>query len=401
MKKFRSIKEEKTMMNQAIRGIAASIALTLSVSPCAASLVMADESVSDSSSKSIWQIRPVGTSVFTPDTGLVTKGDKTVYYDDSGIITTGWVTAEGKTYYFSAKGYAVKGVQAIDGKTYYFDDDGVQQTGWQKDGDQKYYFTSSGEAATGLQEIDGSTYYFSSDGVLQTGLQEVEGTTYYFNDDGQAAENTDVTVDNTVYTVDDSGKVTSEQTAVQSTQTSTSSAASSSAASSSSTSSTSSASASTASSSASTASTSTAAAAQTVSTPADANNCGTAGNLYIPSLGIDVALYYGSSQAIVGAADSAAYFSMGGKTVIADHYYQNNFVAIASASGATAYIYQNGSTRTLSCIGVYEGKNTGSDLVISDFTGLSSYSAFTLGGSLIMYTCVPDVPDSVYITIWA
>lgn len=53
-----------------------------------------------------------------------------------------------------------------------------------------------------------------------------------------------------------------------------------------------------------------------------ANRPGMVGRLVIPSVGVNVALFSGSDQAIVDAQDSAAYFSAGNSMVIGDHWNQ-------------------------------------------------------------------------------
>lgn len=112
-----------------------------------------------------------------------------------------------------------------------------------------------------------------------------------------------------------------------------------------------------------------------------ASRPGMVGRLTIPSLGINVALFASNSQAVVDAADSAAYFGFGGATIIGDHWNQG-FSAIRSAyPGMVAYIDDGTSKRTLTCTGVMTGTNTGYDLL--DASGVS----VSARGGYVMYTC--------------
>ena len=83
-----------------------------------------------------------------------------------------------------------------------------------------------------------------------------------------------------------------------------------------------------------------------------ANRPGMVGRLVIPSVGVNVALFSGSDQAIVDAQDSAVYFSAGNSMVIGDHWNQG-FTKIKSCTvGTKAYIYRCYSIETLSCTNV-------------------------------------------------
>lgn len=130
---------------------------------------------------------------------------------------------------------------------------------------------------------------------------------------------------------------------------------------------------------------------------------GTMGRLYIPDASLNVGLYYANldlddnynAQTIVDNQDSAAYFIMGNKSVIADHNYQGFNRLINLNVGAQAYIRTGDST-----VINYQlnnrliGKNTTLDLV--DSVGNSIQ---TMNGSLIIYTCYTSNED-VIITVW-
>lgn len=103
------------------------------------------------------------------------------------------------------------------------------------------------------------------------------------------------------------------------------------------------------------------------------------GRFKVPALGINVACYSGSSQSIVDAKDSAAYFYFGGHAVIGDHKNQG-FNAIKSATvGMKATL---GSTK-YKCVAKIKGRNTGSSLTDTNGTSISKLYP----GTLVTYTC--------------
>ena len=126
-----------------------------------------------------------------------------------------------------------------------------------------------------------------------------------------------------------------------------------------------------------------------------ANRPGMVGRLVIPSVGVNVALFSGSSQAIVDAQDSAAYFSAGNAMVIGDHWNQG-FTKIKSCTvGTKAYIYRGDSIETLTCTNVCRGINNDYDILYEDGTSA------TTGSWLLMYTCNGANYHDITITFWS
>ena len=126
-----------------------------------------------------------------------------------------------------------------------------------------------------------------------------------------------------------------------------------------------------------------------------ANRPGMVGRLVIPSVGVNVALFSGSSQAIVDAQDSAAYFSAGNAMVIGDHWNQG-FTKIKSCTvGTKAYIYRDDSIETLTCTNVCRGINNDYDILYEDGTSA------TTGSWLLMYTCNGANYHDITITFWS
>lgn len=132
---------------------------------------------------------------------------------------------------------------------------------------------------------------------------------------------------------------------------------------------------------------------------------GTMGRLYLPEVNFSVAVYYANpytdteeaytAQAIVDSEDSAAYFNMGGKGVIADHNYQGFKRIMDLSIGTTASIKMNdGSNVEYKLINKFIGRNTSEDIVDNNGNSLQNMS-----GSLVMYTCY-NSGDAVMITLW-
>lgn len=125
------------------------------------------------------------------------------------------------------------------------------------------------------------------------------------------------------------------------------------------------------------------------------NQPGMVGRLVIPSVGVNVALFSGSSQAIVDVQDSAAYFSAGNAMVIGDHWNQG-FTKIKSCTvGTKAYIYRGDSIETLTCTNVCRGINNDYDILYEDGTSA------TTGSWLLMYTCNGANYHDITITFWS
>lgn len=126
-----------------------------------------------------------------------------------------------------------------------------------------------------------------------------------------------------------------------------------------------------------------------------ANRPGMVGRLVIPSVGVNVALFSGSNQAIVDAQDSAAYFSAGNSMVIGDHWNQGFTKIKSCAVGTKAYIYRGDSIETLTCTNVCRGINNDYDILYEDGTSA------TTGSWLLMYTCNGANYHDITITIWS
>jgi hypothetical protein len=108
------------------------------------------------------------------------------------------------------------------------------------------------------------------------------------------------------------------------------------------------------------------------------------GRLYIPSVGIDVALYYECSQEVVDMEDGAAIFDREGYEglIIGDHNYQGFSKLSNISSGSTGYIkLADGEILNIQCIEYAQGHNTKSEITYTDGTIVSS------GYDFLMYTC--------------
>lgn len=89
------------------------------------------------------------------------------------------------------------------------------------------------------------------------------------------------------------------------------------------------------------------------------------GRLYVPDAGIDVALYYGNSQAITDRQDSANIYMWGTYTgeSITDHNNQEFRKLFSVKAGTEGYIQlENGDIINIRCTEVLNGHNTGNEL---------------------------------------
>lgn len=123
---------------------------------------------------------------------------------------------------------------------------------------------------------------------------------------------------------------------------------------------------------------------------------GAYGRLYIPDVGISVALYDTHDQAVTDAWDSANIFTHGnyyGQT-IADHNNQE-FANLYSVSiGTTGYIQlADGSVINIQCVDIFDGNNIGK--LIVDESGVSAHGRT----DYMMYTC-RDNWQNVRIWLW-
>lgn len=239
-----------------------------------------------------------------------------------------------------------EGLVTKEGKTVFFSQKGMPETGWHTIDGKTYYFSSDNfYALTGKQTIEGIHYLFDENGVLsgtwkEEKKQETAGTTEVKEAEASGTEN------NT--------SAEAEQPAVSA-----------------------------------------------PGVPYDTGNLGSAGNLSIPGLGVDVALNYvdmtsaaSDPQGVVNAANSAAYMTGFTVPVIADHAAQG-FSAIASAYGQTACIYNGSSVTAYRCVGVYSGTNTGDDILVNGQSAICNAM-----GSLVMYTCQSADGVNVYVSVW-
>ena len=122
------------------------------------------------------------------------------------------------------------------------------------------------------------------------------------------------------------------------------------------------------------------------------------GRLYIPDVGIDVALYYSLDQDVTDKADSAnifTWYDYPGE-VIADHASQEFSKLFRATIGMTGYIdVDNGETIHIKCIDVFDGYNIRiGGLVDLDYNTAHGLADYTL------YTCKDNTGDNVRIWLW-
>lgn len=131
---------------------------------------------------------------------------------------------------------------------------------------------------------------------------------------------------------------------------------------------------------------------------------GTLGRLFLPSVDFSVAVYStdlsngDAAQKIVDNKDSAAYFQIRNKFVIADHNHQGFHRITNIEVGEKAYIKNsNGQIEVYKMVNKLEGMNLGYDL-----TDLDEKSVLDGQGDLILYTCYKtlEYDNHVMITIW-
>lgn len=132
-----------------------------------------------------------------------------------------------------------------------------------------------------------------------------------------------------------------------------------------------------------------------------ASRPGMTGRLYIPGVGLNVAIFNGWSQGVIDAGDSAGTYRYGGgQMMIADHKNQG-FSAIKSAvPGQTVAYINNGSTvQAYMCIAKGTGQNTATGVPydLLDCNGNSLY--LQNAGGIGMYTCNSHWSSITY-TCW-
>lgn len=107
------------------------------------------------------------------------------------------------------------------------------------------------------------------------------------------------------------------------------------------------------------------------------------GRFKIPAVGVNVACFNGSSQALVDAYDSAAYFHLQDHAVIGDHWNQGFDGIKQCVVGTQASLITNEETRNYVCIDKINGHNTGYQLTDNNYTPINDLYP----GSLVCYTC--------------
>ena len=134
----------------------------------------------------------------------------------------------------------------------------------------------------------------------------------------------------------------------------------------------------------------------------DAGQLGDSGRLYIPALGIDVAVYYAhesdgtAAQQAGDAYDSAVYTPHeGGQPYIADHWNQGFAGLRTCQPGTLAYWKHKDRIDVLYCTRYLDGRNDGIYILTED--GENCY--FLNEGGLFMYTCKEDW-QHVAVTFW-
>lgn len=130
----------------------------------------------------------------------------------------------------------------------------------------------------------------------------------------------------------------------------------------------------------------------------DANNCGNVGNLTIPAIGTDVALYNNdTAQNIVNRENAAAYLEGFAEPIIGDHCYQSNFNQLKNCQGQYCYVIKNGTTTRYQCVSVQSGTNTTTALITSSGVNITANRV----SDLVIYTCQSNsTGESVWITEW-
>lgn len=120
------------------------------------------------------------------------------------------------------------------------------------------------------------------------------------------------------------------------------------------------------------------------------------GRLYVPSLNINVALYYGWEQFITDRIDSANIFFFGDDDgyTIADHNDQEFAKLLGIKVGTQGYIQQKYLGRiNIKCVDVFMGYNNGQ--LIVDENGINAMNRT----DYMMYTCYSD-STHVLICLW-
>ncbi len=134
----------------------------------------------------------------------------------------------------------------------------------------------------------------------------------------------------------------------------------------------------------------------------DATPMGDSGRLYIPEVGVNVAVNFASeydsttAQAIGDAVDSAVYTThMNGEPYIADHSTQEFYRIRSCHEGTLAYWKHVDRLDILYCTRVCSGENDGRFI----YTSLKENAYYINEGGLFMYTCNEDW-EHVTVVFW-
>ena len=116
-------------------------------------------------------------------TGFCNLGNKTVYYDASGVMQYGEKRIEEKWYYFDKVSGAMQtGFCNLGNKMVYYDANGVMQYGEKRIDEKWYYFDKvSGAMQTGFCNLGNKMVYYDANGVMQYGEKRIEEKWYYFD----------------------------------------------------------------------------------------------------------------------------------------------------------------------------------------------------------------------------
>ena len=280
-----------------------------------------------------------------PKTGWFQDGGNHYFLQENGRPYLGWYEENESKYYFDDNGVMLVGWQDIDNTYYHFDKNGAMTIGWLEDEGEVYYLDASGHVSDGWQTIDDVTYYFDAKGRKQTGATYVaeNDATYYLYSDGWYA--TDTVVDGNYYGSD--GKQWSEYYD---------------------------------------------ASCYLYNGNATYFNkeYGGWGRLYIPDVGINVALYHVAynddtdAQWIVDSSDSAAYMTGWGATPFIGDHTNQGFNGIRNCgSGTKAFIRHGGNTYVYSCY--YVGGGTNDGYYVYDWNGTRIWDHGS--SDIAMYTC--------------
>ena len=116
--------------------------------------------------------------------------------------------------------------------------------------------------------------------------------------------------------------------------------------------------------------------------PVVCKNQGDAGNISIPKLFINCAMYSSWSQAVVDHENAGDVLTDDhGTTFICDHVTQD-FLYLDKAKGQKVYWSKGDTVETYTCTNVYVGRRNGSEIYLHD--GTPSYA---IDADALMYTC--------------